>query len=103
MNQPKDSSKLTTILFYLILGAYAVYAAIFIWESTFVFEGTRYFTLFDDAMISMTYARNLAHGAGLVWNAGGERVEGITNLLWVIYMSFFHLLPIAVSKISLTI
>jgi arabinofuranosyltransferase len=54
-------------------------------------------------MISMRYARNLAHGYGLVWNPGGERVEGYTNPLWVVYMSIFHLFPIPASKISLFI
>jgi hypothetical protein len=35
----------------------------------------------DDAFISLTYARNLAEGNGLVFNIG-ERVEGFTNFLW---------------------
>lgn len=39
--------------------------------------------LLDDAYISFRYARNLARGAGLVYNAG-ERVEGYSNLLWVL-------------------
>jgi arabinofuranosyltransferase len=39
----------------------------------------------DDMMISLRYARNLALGDGLVWNAG-ERVEGITNLLWTLLL-----------------
>jgi arabinofuranosyltransferase len=37
----------------------------------------------DDAFISYRYSRNLAHGAGLVFNVG-ERVEGYTNFLWVL-------------------
>jgi arabinofuranosyltransferase len=36
----------------------------------------------DDAYISFRYARNLADGAGPVWNHG-ERVEGYTNFLWM--------------------
>lgn len=45
----------------------------------------RYFDwcLHDDAFISFRYARNLARGHGLVMNPG-ERVEGITNLLWTL-------------------
>jgi hypothetical protein len=43
--------------------------------------------LFDDAMISMRYADNLAHGQGLVWNIG-EHVEGFTNPLMVFVMTF---------------
>lgn len=37
----------------------------------------------DDAYISLRYARNLATGAGLVFNPG-ERVEGFTNPLWTL-------------------
>lgn len=42
--------------------------------------------LIDDAYISLTYARHLASGAGLVWNPG-ERVEGYTDFLWVLFLS----------------
>lgn len=47
----------------------------------------------DDAFISFRYARNLADGAGLVWNAG-ERVEGYTNFLWTLLLA----LPLLASK-----
>ena len=43
----------------------------------------------DDAGISFTYARNLAHGHGLVLNPGGERVEGYSNPLWVLLLGPF--------------
>ena len=89
--------------FIVILTAYAIYSAIFIYRTSFVVEGVRYFSLFDDAMVSMRYAANLAHHQGLVWNPGGERVEGFTNPLWVLYMAFFHLLPISAAKVSLCI
>lgn len=39
--------------------------------------------LFDDALISLRYADRLLDGDGLTWNAG-ERVEGYSNLLWVL-------------------
>lgn len=42
--------------------------------------------LLDDAFISFRYARNLAHGQGLVWNAG-EWVEGYTNFAWTLWLS----------------
>jgi hypothetical protein len=80
---------------------YAAYAAKFIWTTSFVINDERYFSLFDDAMVSMQYARNLAEGNGLVWNAGGERVEGFTNFLWVLAMAGVHLLPVAPAKMSL--
>lgn len=40
----------------------------------------------DDAYISFRYAKNFADGLGLVYNAG-ERVEGYTNLLYVLLIA----------------
>lgn len=40
----------------------------------------------DDAYISYHYAENLAAGKGLVFNPG-ERVEGYSNLLYVLLMA----------------
>ncbi|MRG93518.1 glycosyltransferase family 39 protein [Polyangium spumosum] len=40
----------------------------------------------DDAYISYRYARNLARGLGLVYNAG-ERIEGYTNFLWTVILA----------------
>lgn len=54
-----------------------------------VIDGSRYYFLDDDQMISMRYARNLAEGRGLVWNAG-EHVEGYTNFGWVLVMAAVH-------------
>src|SRR5512143_1738471 len=73
----------------------------FIWRSSFRIAGITYFTLVDDAMISMRYAQHLARGFGLVWNIGQPPVEGFTNPGWVLLMAGFHLFPIAASKISL--
>jgi hypothetical protein len=42
--------------------------------------------MYDDAFITYRYAENLAHGLGLVYNAG-ERVEGYSNFLWTLLMS----------------
>lgn len=38
----------------------------------------------DDATVVFRYARNLVNGLGLVFNAG-ERVEGFTDFLWVLW------------------
>lgn len=91
------------ILFTLVVAAFLIYAGLFIYRTSFVIDGERYFSLFDDAMIAMRYARNLANGYGLVWNPGGERVEGYTDPLWVLFMSLIHLLPIPQSKTSLLV
>jgi hypothetical protein len=62
-------------------------------RSSLVLDGTRYFWLDDDQMVSMRYARNLVEGAGLVWNAG-ERVEGYTSVGWTLLMAAVHMLPL---------
>lgn len=77
--------------------------ALFIARTSFTVSGTRYFVLFEDAMISMRYARNLAEGAGLTWNAGEPPIEGYTNLLWTLWMSGVAKLGLPESKISLAI
>ena len=41
----------------------------------------------DDAAISLTYARNLAHGHGLVLVPGDAPVEGYSNPLWVLLLT----------------
>ena len=94
---------LGSLLFIILLLVYGVYVFRFIERTSFIIDGERYFVLFDDAMISMQYARNLAAGEGAVWNAGGERVEGFTNPLWVGFMALFHLLPLPLSQMSLPV
>ncbi len=87
----------------ILLGAAAVFYLAFIFRTSFDVKGQHYFTLIDDAMISMRYARNLAHGHGLVWNIGQPPVEGFTNPGWTLVMSFVHLFPFAPSNISLVV
>lgn len=41
----------------------------------------------EDAYISFRYAQNLLAGEGLVFNPYGQRVEGITNLLWTLFVA----------------
>jgi len=52
------------LAFYLLILAYIIYALLYIYKSSFIVAGERYFVLFDDAMVSMRYARNLAQGYG---------------------------------------
>ena len=97
-----QSSRKFLFVFKVLLILFLIYAGVYIYRSSFVVEGERYFVLNDDAMISMRYAHNLARGEGLVWNPG-ERVEGFSNPLWTLYMALWHLLPIPASKMSLPI
>ena len=89
------------VRFALLLLGFVCYAGLFIYRTSFVVDGERYFSLFDDAMISMRYARNLARGYGLVWNPGGERIEGYTNPLWVSLHVGHPPSSVAASKTSL--
>lgn len=47
----------------------------------------------DDAFISLKYAKNFIDGNGLVWNIG-ERVEGYTNLFFILCIAGFGKLGI---------
>jgi len=80
-----------------------LFSLVFIARTAFIVNGRYYFTLFDDAMISMRYARNLAEGHGLVWNAGQAPVEGYTNFLWTLWMALVHLAGAPESTISLLV
>jgi peptidoglycan/LPS O-acetylase OafA/YrhL len=86
----------------VVLAALAFYL-LFVWRTSFVVGGRRYFVLFEDAMISMRYARNFADGHGFAWNAGEPPIEGFTNFLWTLWMSVAHKIGMSESKISLFI
>ena len=88
-------------LIVLTLFAFLFYGY-YIWNTSFIYNGVRYFTLFDDAMIPMRYAKNMVNGNGFVYNIN-EYVEGYTDFLWAIYMYIVHVLPIHESKLPLVI
>jgi arabinofuranosyltransferase len=93
-----------TVLFVLaglVLAASAVAALRYVFRTSIVVDGERFFSLWDDAMISMRYARNLAAGHGLVWNAGGEAVQGYSNLGLTLVMALLHLIPVGPAKAPL--
>lgn len=97
-----NSKTLRTIAFLMLAVGYLFYCQRYIAATSFEIDGKTWYVLFDDAMISMRYAFNLAHGNGLVWNPG-ERVEGITNPLWTGVMALIHLLPIGLNQTGLYI
>jgi arabinofuranosyltransferase len=74
----------------IVVAIASVFYAIFVARATFSWEGRVGFTLFDDAMISMRYARHLAEGNGLVWNVGEAPIEGYSNPLWTLFMAVVH-------------
>lgn len=70
----------------ILLASQALWSGWFIYRTSFPIDGERHFSLFDDAMISMTYARNVTEGHGLRWSRHGEPVEGFTTPLWTAVM-----------------
>jgi hypothetical protein len=66
----------------------------YIARTSFEHEGQRVFSLWDDGMISMTYARNLSRGEGLRWNVGEEPVQGFSNPAVAFVMAGVHALPL---------
>lgn len=73
------------------------------WDSAFERDGSRWFLLLDDAMISMTYARTLAETGELVWFPGADRVQGYTNPLWTLFMTALHAAGLGGSDASLVV
>jgi hypothetical protein len=86
-----------------LLAGMTVWSGWFIFRSSFVFAGRRVFCLFEDAMISMAYARNLVEGFGLNWARAGAPVEGFTHPLWLALMIPVNLLPVDLRLRSLAV
>src|SRR5215475_4173315 len=80
---------------------FVLWGLLYIYRTSTLVGGTRLFLLWDDGMISMRYARNLAEGHGLTWNPDGERVQGISNLGLTLAMALIHLLPVDLWRTSL--
>jgi len=81
------------------LALYFVYAIAYILGTQVELNGISFPTLFDDAFVSMRYAKNFADGHGLVWNPGEAPVEGYTNLLWVLYMALLHAIGLSTDAV----
>jgi hypothetical protein len=84
----------------LLAALYTAWGLLYVWRTSFPLSGERVFVLWDDAMISMRYAQNLAAGEGLVWTPG-ERVQGISNLGVTLAMAALHALPVDEWRVSL--
>src|SRR5215210_9477186 len=93
-----DPGLAVLLLVLLLWGGFLIFRTSFVAE-----DGKRYFCLFDDAMISMTYARNLVEGYGLNWAREGEPVEGFTHPLWLLPMIAANAMPLSLEVRSLLI
>ena len=74
--RPDNSGLISNLM--IVLGIVAATAI-------FIFNARNLWFTQDDAFISYRYAQNALDGHGLVFNIG-ERVEGYTNFLWVIWL-----------------
>ena len=92
--------RLSRGLLLLLLAAYCAWGLLYIQRTSFVVDGQRVYSLWDDAMISMRYARNLADGRGLTWNGDSERVQGFTNPAPTLVMALLHEMPLAPTEVS---
>ena len=77
-----------------VLAALCAWGLAFVWLNRQIIDGATYWFLFDDALISMSYARRLVDGFGLNWAGYGDPVEGFTNPLWVAAMVAIEILPV---------
>jgi hypothetical protein len=89
------------ILFHLIALSFPV--LFLISSAAQLPNGGSFFTLFDDAMISMTYGRTLAETGELVWFPGASRVQGFTNPGWTLYMALLHEIGLSGSNAALAV
>ncbi len=64
--------------------------------------GANYFHFYDDAYITLRYARNLIGGNGFVFNPG-EWILGITTPLWGLIGAALHFLPMQIEHAVLGI
>ncbi len=83
-----------------IVLAQLAYCGALVYRSSFVVEDVRHFGLHDDAMITLTYARNFAEGRGLSWARWGPPVEGYSHPLWLLSMLPAQLLPLRLRPLA---
>ncbi len=88
-------------IYYFLPGI--LFCLFFIFISSFKSSEGRIFTLSDDVMISMTYAKTFVGTGELIWYEGGPRVQGFTNLLYTIFLSIIHLLRFDLATNSLIV
>lgn len=80
----------------------ALFSVIAAFQTSLVVDGRRYFWLYDEPMVCLRYARNLAEGQGLVWNPV-ERVELYASLLWTLILSGVQLSGLGEAKAPLAV
>lgn len=95
--------KIKTLPFVASIIPGTIFMSVILWKSSTNPWGLRRFTLFDDAMISMDYARTLARTGNFDWFPGAPRIQGFTNPLWTLWMSVIHLAGLNGSNAALAV
>ena len=85
------NKKLANNYKYIVLIPGVLFGLFFIIKSGVTSSLGKQFTLSDDVMISMTYAKTLAESGSFVWYESSPRVQGYTNFLWTILLTLIHL------------
>ena len=88
------NSRLATVILLCVLSLQCTWCVRVISRLAFRHQGQLVAGLFEDAMISMTYARNFVDGFGLNWGRYGLPVEGFTHPLWLVVMVGANLVPV---------
>ena len=101
-NQLNENSHLKKKIYFLLFSGILT-CLYFILISSVDSETGRIFTLSDDIMISMSYAKTFVNTGELIWYDSGPKVQGYTNFLYTIFLSFIHLLDFSPSINSLIV
>ena len=99
----KNSKNLRFLVIGCFLVLFLAQGIHYISRTSFVVSDQRVFSLWDDTMISMRYAKNFANGEGLVWNPDDDKVQGFTNLGLTVFMAALHFLPLSPEKMPLVV
>lgn len=78
------------------------YGALFLWTLTGP-SGEFNVSLFDDAMISMQFAKTFAETGTLSWFPGATPVQGFTNLGFTLWLTILHLTGASFAQIAMTV
>src|SRR6266446_2137583 len=74
---PLRSDRAFRVFVAVAIALAAVYYGVFVFKTSFLVNGERYFCLYDDAMISMRYAKNLAQGLDSSGTPGASALKGL--------------------------
>lgn len=78
------------------------YGALFVWTLLGP-NGEFTVSLFDDAMISMQFAKTFAETGTLTWFTGATPVQGFTNLGFTLWLTLLHLTGASFAQVAMTV